>query len=66
MTGPQITAANRQYNTDKRKFAEYVSLQNALKKQVLASVDDIYLADIKQPYLGHANRFVLDLFNHLY
>ena len=66
LTGPQITAANRRYDSDKKKFAEFVALQNALKKQILASVDDIYLSAIEQPYIGHANRTVLDLLTHLY
>ena len=66
LTGPQITAANRRYDADKKKFAEFVSLSNALKKQLIASVDDIYLAAIEQPYIGHANRTVLELFEHLY
>lgn len=65
-TGHQITAANRRYDSDKRKFAEFVALQNALKKQILNSVDDIYMAAIEQPYIGHANRTVLNLITHLY
>ena len=31
MTGPQITAANLTLRCRKRKFAEYIALQNALK-----------------------------------
>ena len=65
-TGPQITAANRRYDAGKKKFANFVALQNALKKQILSSVDDIYLSAIEQPYIGHANRTVLELLTHLY
>ena len=64
-TGLQIMAANRHFDADKRKFTEFVALTNALKKQILASVDDIYLAVIKQPYIGHSNRTVLELLKHL-
>ena len=34
MTGPQISAENRRYDASRKKFAEYIALQNALKKQL--------------------------------
>ena len=48
MTGYQINAANGIYNGGKRKFKEYVTLRNALTRQLLASINNIYLEVIKE------------------
>ena len=39
---------------------------NALKKQLLAAVEDIFICSLKQPYIGYGNVTVLDLLTHLF
>ena len=48
LTGPQISAGNRAYDKRKATFNEYyTSLQLALKKQIIAVIDPIYLRAIR-------------------
>ena len=66
MTQHQITALNRRYDANKTKFQQYVSLQNVLKKQLIAAVDEIYLAAISAPYIKYGNLTVYEMLAHLY
>ena len=43
LTGTQISELNRSYDSNVKKFREYCEVEGALKKQLLAAVDDIYL-----------------------
>ena len=62
----QITSLNRTFDTSNTLYQEYLTVGNALKKQLLASVDDIYLCALKQPYVLYGNVTVLELLTHLY
>ena len=66
LTGAQISAANRRYDDDRKKFSDYIALQNALKKQLTAAVEDIYLEAISAPYVGFGNLTILQMLDHLY
>ena len=66
MTGPQIANANRIFNEQKTEFHSYINLQNALKKQLIAAVDPLFLRTIRQPYVGFANCTIRDMLRHLY
>ena len=66
MTGPQIANANRIFNEQKAEFHSYINLQNALKKQLIAAVDPLFLRTIRQPYVGFANSTFRDMLQHLY
>ena len=66
ITGPHIANANKLYEEQKVEFHSYVNLQNALKKQLIASVDPLFLQMIQQKYIGFANRTILDILRHLY
>ena len=66
MTGPQIANANRIYEEQKAEFHSYVNLQNALKKQLIAAVDPLFLQTIRQQYVGFANRTIREMLTHLY
>ena len=66
ITGNQIDAANCIYNGGKRKFKEYVTLQNVLTKQMIASIDNIYLEAIKERFVGFGSRTVWELLDRLY
>ena len=65
-TGPQITALNRAFDKNFAIYADFIAVGNALKKQLLAAVDDIYLCTLKMPYIGYGNVTVLELLTHLY
>ena len=41
MTRPQILAANCAYDTARKQFKQYNKLQDALKKQLIAAVNEI-------------------------
>ena len=66
MTGPQIENANRIYDAAITEYTTYVNLQKALRKQLIAAVDPLFLDAIKQPYVGFANVPVYDMLRHLY
>ena len=65
-TQHQITQANRQHKADVKEFQTYTAVQGALKKQILAAIEDIYLSAIKDPILGYANRTTMDMLDHLF
>ena len=65
-TGPQIAALNRVYDKEKAEFHSYVNLQNALKKQLIAAIEPLYLQALRAPYVGFANVTVYDMLRHLY
>ena len=48
-TSSQITALNRSFDLEITIYADSISVGNALKKQLLAAVDDIYLYSLKMP-----------------
>ena len=66
MTGPQILAANRAYDANKKKFKEYNALQNALKKQLVIAVEDIYLKAIAKPYIKFGNCTISNMLTHFF
>ena len=66
LTGPQIAEANRMYVEQLTGFHSYVNVQNALKKQIVAAVEQIFLQAIREPYVGFANRTAYDMLRHLY
>ena len=65
-TSAQITSINRAFDKDFQLYADFVAVGNALKKQLIAAVDDVYISSLKMPYIGYGNVSVLDLLTHLY
>lgn len=65
-TANQITRLNREFDTATTIYATYRLVGNALKKQLLAAVDDIFICSLKAPYIGYGNVTVLDLLTHLF
>ena len=47
-------------------FKEYNRLQTALKKQLIAAIEPIYLKALKEPYAEFGNRTVYAMLQHLY
>ena len=65
-SGSQIAELNRVYDKEKAEFHSYVNLQNALKKQLIAAIEPLYLQALREPYVGFANVTVYDMLHHLY
>ena len=58
-TAIQISTLNRAFDTANTLHQEYVTVGNALKKKVIAAVEDIYICTLKQPYVLYGNVTVL-------
>ena len=65
-TTNQITRLNRDFDTATTIYATYRMVGNALTKQLLAAVDDIFICSLKAPYIGYGNVTVLDMLTHLF
>lgn len=65
-TGPQITETNRQYAQNLADFKVYNNTEQALKRQVLAAVDRLYVNELQHDTLGFANSTTLQLLQHLH
>ena len=65
-TTNQITRLNRAFDTATTIYATYRLVGNALKKQLLAAVDDIFICSLKAPYIGYGNVTALNLLTHLF
>ena len=56
---------NRHYKEVVRIFFKYKYTDSALKHQILVTVDDYYILELKHENLGYANVSTLDLLTHL-
>jgi hypothetical protein len=65
-TGPQIAAAERLHKTRLEEFIRTRNVADSLKRQLLATVPDIYLAALKNPHVGYANVSTRALLDHLF
>ena len=65
-TSAQIASLNRAFDKEFQIYSDFVAVGNALKKQLLAAVEDIYICSLKQPYIGYGNVTVLQIITHLY
>jgi hypothetical protein len=65
-TGAQLAANRDTYAANLRLYRLCNNVQNALKTQLLAAVDDIYVRTLRNTHTGYANVTVLQLLNHLY
>lgn len=65
-TAPQITEANRQYAALLAEHKVYVTTEQALKRQLLAAVDRLYVNELQHETLGFASVSTLQLLTHLH
>jgi hypothetical protein len=61
-----ITEANRQHLEAKQIFKTYHAVDQALRKQVLAAVPDVYTRALKHATTGYGNITSLQLLTHLW
>ena len=64
-TQAQIGELVRQHGEALREWKEYTNMQAALKKQLIASVDPIYLRAIRNRHVGFNQHTVRDILQHL-
>ena len=65
MAPQQIAAVTRTHDTQLHAFHTYVTLQNQLKQQIIAAVDEPYIAELRHPTLGYAQTTAKQLLQHL-
>ena len=58
-TAIQISAINRAFDTVHAVYQAYVTVGNALEKQLLAADEEIFICSLKQPYVAYGNVTVL-------
>jgi hypothetical protein len=61
----QITELTGQHATNTRVFNEYRHVELALKKQLIDSVEPLFMAAKKDKVVGFANKTVRELLQHL-
>jgi hypothetical protein len=64
-TAPQITETNRQYTADLQEYRLYLTVQEELKKHLLAAVPPMYLRTLEDPDLGFADVTSITMLTHL-
>ena len=64
-TAAQTGEVVRQHTEALRDWKEYTNMQSALKKQLIAAVDPIYLRAIRNRHVGFKNHSVRDILQHL-
>jgi hypothetical protein len=65
-TAAQITEATRQHAANTRVFDEYRHVELALKKQLIDSVEPLFVKAKKDKVVGFANKTVRELLQHLF
>ena len=65
-TGPQITALNAAHKIQIRILKEYLSVDKALKQQLLGCVNEIYYCNLRNSHTGYTIVSTRDIITHLY
>lgn len=53
------------WEADKQVFDSHSSMMHALKAQIFAAVDDVYICELKKKYLQYLGVSVRDILDHL-
>jgi regulator of replication initiation timing len=65
-TAAQISQAEREHRANVNEFHTCRNVHDALKHQLLQSVDEMYYRAVKQPHVAYANRSCRTLLQHLF
>jgi hypothetical protein len=65
-TAAQITAAPHVWEEDVQTFWTYLSVQQALKKQIISVFEPMYLEILNENMVGYANISARDMLEHLF
>jgi len=61
----QIARIQGQYERDIKEFITFSNTANALKQQLLAAIDSMYICSLQDPMYGYARVTVHDILEHL-
>jgi hypothetical protein len=64
-TAAQIAEASRVYKVILEEFKIYATMENNLKRLIIAAVPDTFIKTLKDDDFGYANVTTLDILNHL-
>jgi hypothetical protein len=62
----EVATLLRKHKTDTNLFKEYITSKKALKQQVIAAVDVMYLKSLRNRITGFATATTLEMLTHLY
>jgi hypothetical protein len=65
-TDQQVRETTRIYTSTITEYATYIAIGNALKAQIIAAIDRIYLDDVRDPVYNFATVSPLDILDHLH
>jgi hypothetical protein len=65
-TDSQVATLIREHKTETQLFKEYIATDKALKQQVIAAVDSMYLKTLRNRITGLATVTTLEMLTHLY
>jgi hypothetical protein len=65
-TAAQLAAHRERFTEELRIYRLYNNVQNVLKTQLLAAVEDIYVRTLRNTHTGYAQVTVMQLLDHLY
>ena len=65
-TAAQIGTIERTHKEAKRLYQEFVAVGNALKQQLISSIDETYLRGLRHNIYGYMNVSVLQMLTYLY
>lgn len=64
-TQAQILNAQHQWEREKAEWELFIAISSALKRQLLAAIDDIYISSLEDPLFGFTNTTVHAILTHL-
>jgi hypothetical protein len=64
-TTPAIAIATANFKEDKRLWNEYITINRALKQQILKAVEDKYTTSLRHHMTGYANVRIRSIIDHL-
>ena len=65
-TAPQIASIRFHYQADQLLFQKYINVEQALKTQLVASVDEVFIQSLRNKYVGYSNHTTKDILAYLY
>ena len=65
-TAPQIASIRFHYQADQLLFQKYTNVEQALKSQLVAAVDEVFIQSLRNKYVGYSNHSTKDILAYLY
>ena len=65
-TAAALQAARQKWEDARAVHREYVAVHGILRRQLLAAVDELYIAQLRQPYGAYSSVTVVAILQHLY